>query len=278
MSFPTTRQTLIERLAASSAEDDWRQFMIDYWRPVCRFAVHWGKLNVEDAEDVASMTFQALVEGDLLSRWTQNRSAKLRTLLCSVVRNVLSNRARVLSGRARLEQENRDAILKLASVQTADGAETVREQDDAFYAAWVDELLQDSIESLLTEYLQEGRGDYFRVFYGRLCERMTGAEVAESLQLTTTTAENYFRHAKQRFGETLKQLVERRLRRYANDDRFAAEFQSEWNDLSEYLSGRGGIERALRESYEQFDSTDLRRREGQSVTTILGRFADKLER
>ena len=39
MAFPDTRQTLIQRLATTSGEDDWRQFLNDYWGPVCRFAV-----------------------------------------------------------------------------------------------------------------------------------------------------------------------------------------------------------------------------------------------
>jgi len=279
MNFPQTRQTLIQRIAATGAEDDWREFMIDYWRPVCRFAARWGKIGVDDAEDVAAITFQALISGDLLSRWSQNRSAKLRTLLCTIVRNVLSNRARVSSGRQRLLEENREAILELASVQSIDGSEASmasNEQVDAFYSAWVDELLQDTAESLLEDYLREGRGDYFRVLYGRICERMTVPEIANSLGLATTMIENYYRHAKQRFGKSLKRLLDERLRRHSPPERFSAEFQAEWDDLSDFLSRRGGIEKALSESYQSFDSSEIRRHEVNAVTTFLKRISPTL--
>src|SRR5437879_4084689 len=38
MSFPQTRPTLIERLAAAGEERDWQEFLTDYWGPICRFA------------------------------------------------------------------------------------------------------------------------------------------------------------------------------------------------------------------------------------------------
>src|SRR5262245_24491049 len=108
MAFPETRQTLIQRLATTSGEDDWRQFLSDYWGPVCRFAAARASLSAADAEDVASLTFEAILSNQLLARWMLNQSAKLRTLLCSVVRNIISNRARVNEGRERILQEIAD--------------------------------------------------------------------------------------------------------------------------------------------------------------------------
>ena len=52
MAFPETRQTLIQRLATTSSQDDWRQFLNDYWGPVCRFAALRASLSPADAEDV----------------------------------------------------------------------------------------------------------------------------------------------------------------------------------------------------------------------------------
>jgi hypothetical protein len=56
--------------------------------PVAR----WGRLQWDDAEDVSSATFQVILSVWLLERWLKQPTARLRTLLCSVVRNVLSNR------------------------------------------------------------------------------------------------------------------------------------------------------------------------------------------
>src|SRR5262249_48120885 len=131
--------------------------------------------------------------------------------------------------------------------------EAPAEQVDAFYAAWVEELLQQAVESLLAEYHREARGDYFRVLYGRLCDGMTGAEVAQALGLTQSQAENAYKHARKRLARRLEELVRDHVRRYCPaaeaDDGFAAE----WGQLAEFLKREGGLERAVRRAYVAFD-------------------------
>ena len=105
MSFPETRLTLIKRLSGGGSEADWREFLHDYWGPVCGFAMRWGGLAVHDAEDVAAETFQTLIRSDLLARWRKNRAARLRTLLCAVARNIIANQARIDQGRKRILRE-----------------------------------------------------------------------------------------------------------------------------------------------------------------------------
>ncbi|MCH5375194.1 MAG: hypothetical protein JJ992_14575, partial [Planctomycetes bacterium] len=94
MSFPETRVTLIQRLASGGSEEDWSQFLRDYWGPICRFSLRFGALNVDEAEDIASETFAVMWEKRLLDQWMTNRTAKLRTVLCAIVRHVLSHRKR----------------------------------------------------------------------------------------------------------------------------------------------------------------------------------------
>lgn len=106
MAFPQTRLTLIQRLAANASQADWREFVEDYWGPVCRFAQGRSNLTHEDAEDIATEVFEAISQNRLLERWSKLRSAKLRTLICCVTRNVLSNRIRVETGRVRLVREH----------------------------------------------------------------------------------------------------------------------------------------------------------------------------
>ena len=109
MSFPETRLTFIERLASGDSQDDWRDFLRDYWGPVCRFALRSGAGNLADAEDVASQTFEVLWENRLLVRWVSNRSARLRSLLCRVVRKNLANRGRTRENRRTPGPRNRAA-------------------------------------------------------------------------------------------------------------------------------------------------------------------------
>jgi RNA polymerase sigma factor (sigma-70 family) len=277
MNFPTTRYTLIHRLATSSAEEDWMLFLADYWRPLCRFAVRWGRLDLLDAEDVAATTLEAIIRNDLLARWTTDRRARLRTLLCSVVRRILADEARRSSRRRRRIREyveQADSDLKLA-VQNGEPVST--DEADAFYQAWAEELLQSAVESLLEDYHREGRGNYFRVFYGRVCENLPVRTIAQSLQLKDTDVDNYFRHARSRLESRLRDLVRWQALRYSPPDQSTAEFEHEWSRLGEFLKRNGGLEDSLRSSYAGFNVEAVREREASSVTAILKRVRTQIQ-
>lgn len=249
MSFPQTRLTLIQRLAAEGSEDDWHTFVRDYWGPVCRFALRWGAANVEDAEDVALETFEVLWRNRLLVRWVSNRSARLRTLLCGVVRNNLANRGRVRAGRERIMA---DFVQQLDEWGRGAG-----EQDDAFYAAWVDDVVERTVKSLAAEYGRQGKGDYLRVLYGRLCEELTIAQCAEALNLKPATIDNYFRHARDRLSEKLRDLVAHQVARYTGSEGFDEEVELEWKRLGEYLLQHGGLERAVHRAHVETGAARL---------------------
>jgi len=181
VSFPETRRTFIQRRATLGDEGDWRRFMDEYWSPVCRFATRSGRLKPDETEDVASVAFAGIIQSNLLMRWIDNPSAKLRTLLCTVVRNVLSNQARIDSGRSSLLERDRHLLPEVASIHFDETASIAPEELSEFYSVWVDELLQEVIDRLLDDYLKSARGDYFRVLYGRICEQMTSSVIADHL-------------------------------------------------------------------------------------------------
>jgi DNA-directed RNA polymerase specialized sigma24 family protein len=178
------------------------------------------------------------------------RSAKLRTLICCVARNVLSNRIRVDAGRARLVREHGGMLDRYAGPGDVESIEAPRDQVDAFYAAWVDDTLRAAVESLLSEYDRAGKGDYFNVFYGRLCEQLPMAEIADLLQIKVTSAENYYRHVRDRLGERLQECVREHVLRYSGEQEIGDEFASEWSQMGEFLRERGGLESAVHKAYE----------------------------
>ncbi len=241
MSFPQTRHTLIERIALGGDEGDWARFLADYWAPVCRFARRSGAPTWEDAEDAASQTFAALLKNQLLARWSVARSAKLRTLLCAVVRNTLANHARVETRRAELLREEGPVFLPPS-------AEAAVEQEDAFYAAWVEDLVCRAIDRLMKKLHEQGRGDHFRVLHGRICEEMTFPEIAAALHLTTTQAESAYRQARQHLAEDLKDLLRFHVSRYCPPDDVAEEFAAEWTRLGEHLLKHDRLEAEVRRS------------------------------
>jgi len=55
--------------------------------------------------------------------------------------------------------------------------EASEDQVDVFYAAWAEDILNRSVESLRDEFHADSKGDYFRVLYGRICEDMSAPEV-----------------------------------------------------------------------------------------------------
>jgi DNA-directed RNA polymerase specialized sigma24 family protein len=254
MSFPETRLTLIQRLVAEGGEEDWRTFVGDYWGPVCRFAQRWGAVHMDDAEDVALETFEILWRSGLLVRWMQNRSAKLRTLVCSVVRNNLANRGRVRAARQRIASE-------LCEV-SSDSEACAKQGDDVFYDAWVEDLLDRALKSLAADYGREGKGDYLRVLYGRICDELTIADCAATLALTPATVDNYFRHARKRLGDKLRECLQEQIVRYAAPQEVDHELKLEWQTLGTHLTEQGGLEQALRRTLRELDaaSLDVRRR------------------
>jgi hypothetical protein len=150
------------------------------------------------------------------------------------------------------------------------------DQVDAFHAAWVEELLQQAVEGLLADYHREGKGDTFRVLYGRLCDGMTMAEIAGALGLTTSQAENAFKHARKSLGQRLEELVRDHVRRYCPSDAVEGEFAAEWGQLGDYLKKHGGLEEAVRRAQEGRDAAPQTKPRTKAMNSALNRMAEAL--
>lgn len=244
MPFPETRLTLIQRLAQQGGADDWRQFHRDYWGSVCQFARSAGRLSAVDAEDVTSLTFQILLDGQLLDRWTNSPTAKLRSLICTVVRNILANQQRVAVNRQELIRSHVAELQRYREL--GDGVIACETEDDLFYQAWADNLIQGVIEQLLDECQSSGKGDRFRVLYGRVCEELSIREVAQLLQLSEAAVDNYFRQMRARLTDLLGQTVLDHVKRYSSIGEAEDEYRREWDRLGSYLLRQGGLESAIR--------------------------------
>lgn len=263
MSFPQTQFTLIQQLASGGTEEDWQGFLKDYWGPICRFSMRFGARNLGDAEDVALETFEILWEQRLLVRWASNRSAKLRTLLCCVVRNILSHRNRVRSGRE-------DRLADVAKHVAQQGRDS-EEQADAFYCAWVEDIMQQAVESMAADYCRKGQVDYVRVLYGRICQGMTIAETAKALNLSPAAVDHYFRHAKERLAEKLEQVTRRQIECYCPAEDHQAEFATEWQRLGRHLGEHGGIEEAVRRVYDFWNPAEAKKHRESGLSRAVTR-------
>jgi RNA polymerase sigma factor (sigma-70 family) len=269
MSFPETRLTLIERIAAGGSQADWRRFFDDYWSPVFRFCSRWGRLGLQDAEDVTSQTFETLLHPGLLARWTSERRARLRTFVCSVARNLLANHARRHTSRERLLRDRiaelECSIANLEWVHETDGPGIL----DAFYESWAEEQLERAMGQLLSEFHRQGKGDYFRILYGRICEELTLPEIAASLHLAPTSVENHFRRARERLATLLKRQVREHVERYAIPAEVSSEIRREWQHLGYFLKSRGGIELALQGARANFDPNVIQRHQHRALKLLI---------
>ena len=271
MSFPQTSQTLIRRIGRQGSQRDWHQFLSDYWLPVCRFAQQRAGLTIQDAEDVASETFQAVLSNNLLSRWASDRSSKLRTMLCTVVRHILGNRARVQKGRQRLLREKARELLDREDLPTIKRLDEPAKHIDIFYAEWVKGFVLQAVGSLMQEYHRTGKGDYFRVLHGRICEQMTTPQISEALGIKITQAENYYKAARKRLADKLQQLLQQHVQRYCEPDQADDEFIAEWDQLGQYLKKNGGLEQTITTIYEDAIPAQTAQRQAKAITATLHR-------
>ncbi len=251
MAFPPTQLTLICRIANGGSEEDWQQFLQDYWGPICRFALLETKLSWEDAEDVAASTFEVLLRNRLLAKWHSHRSAKLRTLLCAVVRKILANHFRLEKGRAKKRRKLVSAGAFDDLLVSRGALEVPAEQANLFYAAWVEDLLHQCVEALMRKYHRSGNGDYFRVLYGRLCEDMTLLEVGNCLELSCSTVDSYYKTAARHLAQELEDRIRRHVDRYCDTEEVNKEFEEEWSQLGKHLDEQGGLEEAVRQTWLQ---------------------------
>jgi DNA-directed RNA polymerase specialized sigma24 family protein len=273
MSFPQTRETLIYRVATKGSEQDWFQFLSDYWLPTCHFAQQQDRLHIEDAEDVAAETFEAVLRDQLLARWVLNRTSKLRTLLCTVVRHILANRARVRKGRRRLLRKKARELHKRTALPTMKAPDESIEHTDQFYVAWVESLLLQAVESLMREYEGRDKLKHFHVLQGRVCEKMTAEQLSQALGIKKAHVFDYFKAARKRLEIKLKELVGGHVRRYCDMQDFNAEFDHEWCRIGRYIQEHGGLEQAIDQVYQNAGLLDMARRQDQEVASTACRLA-----
>jgi RNA polymerase sigma factor (sigma-70 family) len=237
MTFPQTRLTQIQRLAAGGSENEWREFVADYWGPVFHFCLRKDPQRVVAAEEITTEVFEVLWLQKLLERWADNRAAKLRTLICAVARNLMVQRFR-----------SRKDVESLTSDVGAENAEV-----DSFYASWAEDLVRRSLDNVAAKYRREGQSDYLRVFLGRASEGLSIREVAESLSLPRSTVDHHFRHVRDRLREELGELLREQVKKCCDAEEIEAEYAREWEALQQHLQARGDFDQVLRESFAEIN-------------------------
>jgi len=164
MSFPDTRLTLVQRLASQGSEEDWRLFLKDYWGPICRFSMCDGVLAIwTTPRKSPRKTFEVIWQKPPAGAMGRSSAAKLRTLLCGVVRNILAQ-SFIAFGQAETVWL-RDLGRSYREVESF--AQRHEQVDSFLHAAWVEQRCLDSTGRRIAgqrKYYCRNQGDYMRVF------------------------------------------------------------------------------------------------------------------
>jgi hypothetical protein len=116
-----------------------------------------------------------------------------------------------------------------------------------------------------------------RVLYSRLCEQLTIAEVADALSIKPANVDYYYRHARERLSTRLEELVRSQVRLYCEPEETEHEFAVEWQRLGDYLTEYGGLEQAMRQTYEFSDAAELTKRRRTALTKATERLTAMMQ-
>jgi RNA polymerase sigma factor (sigma-70 family) len=206
--FPTTHQTVLERIRSSDAAvrgDAFGRLTEGYWRPAYHYVRRQWHLDPPEAEDVVQGFFAEAFAKHYVEKFDPAK-ARFRTFLRTCLDRFIQH------DRDARQAQKRGGGAQTLSLDFA-GAEqdlagqlraTHGDPDEAFRAEVVRALCVRTIEMLKAELTAAGRARAYDVF---ACHDLTGdstasyASVADALGLTVAQVTNDLHHARRRFRE-----------------------------------------------------------------------------
>lgn len=236
--FVTTQWTLVWKAAGEDStcgRPALEELIERYWHPLYSFARRQG-LSREDAEDATQEFLSCLVSGKLL-RSADPAKGKFRTYLLVAWKRFLVDDYR----KRRSLRRGRD--VKLLSLDFGTGERRWQElqsrepdPDRLFALSWANTLLDEVRQRLGAAYARRDRSTVFDVLMPRLTETLAKAQydqLAVELSLSPSAVKVALHRLRQRFGQTLREVVLETL-----DD--PAEIDAEIRELLSVLSSKEG--------------------------------------
>lgn len=236
--FATTQWTLVWNAAkedSKHARPALEELIRCYWHPLYSFARRQG-LSREDAEDATQEFLSGVVRGDLL-RSADPAKGKFRTFLLVAWKRFLIDEFR------RRQTLRRGGDVKLLSLDFGTSEQRwleleSREPDpDRLYAlSWANSLLDEVRCRLQASYSRRDRSTVFAALVPRLTETLTKPDydrLANELSVSPSAVKVALHRLRQRFGQTLREVVLETL-----DD--ATEIDAEIAELRSVLSSGEG--------------------------------------
>ncbi len=235
--FSTTRWTIIHQAAqndSGSGRIAWAHLAEKYWNPLYFFARQHG-LGAQDAEDATQEFLMRLIEGELLSS-ADPALGRFRNYLLTAWKRFLIDRHRSenrirrggpIQHIAIHSDRGEERMLHVVSKKTA--------PEDAFARGWASAIIDEARSRLRSDYTSSGRYPIYDRLIPLLTQTVTSQQydqIARELQVTPGAAKVAMHRIRQRFGETLREVVAETV-----DD--PSDIGSELNDLLTILSQAG---------------------------------------
>ena len=210
--FSTTSWTIIHQAAqnySSSGKIAWAEIARKYWSPLYFFARQQG-LATQDAEDATQEFLIKLIEGKLLSSAEPARG-RFRTFLLTAWKRFLIDRHR---GEHRIR---RGGNVKHESMFSEQGEERMLSlvpknaiPDDAFSRGWATAIIDQAKNRLRDDYVASGKYQLYDCLSPYLTQPISASlyeEMETRLQRSTGAIKVAVHRLRQRFGETLREIV-----------------------------------------------------------------------
>ncbi len=209
----TTRWTLVWR-AASEDSDSGRpaleQFIVRYWKPLYSFARQRG-LSSADAEDATQEFLSGVLDREWLLRADPARG-RFRTYLLTSWKHFLVDQYRKKNRQRRggdartfsLDVNSSEREFQIISAQQPNA-------DHFFTLAWANSILEETHQRLAAEYAKRGSHDLHQALSPHLTspiDHSTYQGLSKQLGLSLSALRVALHRLRQRFGQTLREVVE----------------------------------------------------------------------
>lgn len=212
MNFPTTHWSVLAQ-ATMNGDAAGRaalgQLCASYWRPVADFLKHRG-FKDDDAEDLTQEFFSALLASRGWHR-ADRAKGKFRNFLLGALMRVLHGQ------RDRASAQRRGGGQPLVSLEALarDGFELGEVDAGAaqlFDHAWAEQVMEAALESVVTEWEEEGRGPALQVLLAFLpagAQPMPYEQAAQELGMSLGAVKSQILRLRQQFRSRLESQIAR---------------------------------------------------------------------
>lgn len=208
----TTRWTLIFRAAAQDPvvnRQAIEQIVQRYWKPLYSFARQRG-MSPEDAEDATQEFLAHLMQDHWLAK-ADPAKGKFRSFLLNAWKQFLIDQYRKEHRMRRGGNLQKLSLDRIAGEYAYQAVSTRQvSEEHSFLLAWANNVLETTSQRLATEYAQRDAAHLHRSlspFLTSPIEPSTYQELSCGLGMTSSALRVALHRLRQRFGETLREVV-----------------------------------------------------------------------